>query len=252
MGRTRSICRTVRDALAGPDIKPPAIVGEDVFALGDLVEVGMAPVPPDDDPLDLTDHVVATSEETDPAETVAFLFGTDQHGPDTTRDPVTEQFLEKDVTIGVEDYLLDEETRHELRFDDRIEYVPCVGDALIAAALLDHEPVTVRSLDPVTGEPVVFEVTDEDVDVTPPEHVVSIGMSTAIPDSETMISVVGSDVTSGRDYDDPLSHCQYVNAFESVETYERWAEEVDAVTIALPAEPLMAGTRRFAAGPVFD
>lgn len=205
-----------------------------------------------DKPFDLAEHVVATSESGDPEETVARLLGTDQHGSESTLAALTDQFIENDHTFSAEDYFLDDETRHELHFGDRVEYVPCVGDALIAAALVDHESVTVRSFDPVTDEPVVFEITDESIAVTPDDHVVSIGMSTAIPDSETMSSVIGSDFVLQRDYDDPLSHCQYINAFESVATYEQWAAEVDAVTVALPAGPLMAGARQFVAGPVFD
>lgn len=211
----------------------------------------MDPDSDNQDVLDLAEHVVATSEDEDPRETLVDLFGHGRVDRDQGEDYLTEQFLENDVSIGLEDYFLENESRHEIRYDNRVEHVPCVADALIAAVLVDSEYVVVESIDPVSSGPVTFRVTEDDLDVSPPDHVVSIGMSEELPGSLDMISAVGCDELRDVDYDDRLSHCRYINAFESVENYREWADSVDAVTVAVPAEPLMRGIRWFASGPVF-
>lgn len=188
-------------------------------------------------------------------------------GPDDGRDPIAalvggrpagERLAANGVTLGVEDLLADGNTRHELLLEDRVEYLPCVADALEAAVLVDQDPVTVRSVDPVTDQPVTFEITDDDVDVTPVGAVVSIGMAEAVPDSVdvtdlTIAAACGDELPGGRDPEDfPSLVCAYVNAFESVETYEEWADDVEAVSVAVPAEKMLPGIREFVDGPAFD
>lgn len=211
--------------------------------------------PDDADRLDLADHAVASSEPGDPAETIAKLVG-DDHGLAS----LTERFVEAGVSVRIEDYFLEGETRHELRFGDRVEHVPCVADALQAAVLVDHDPATVRSVDPVTGRPVTFEVADDGLAVTPADALVSFGVARALvestPDSVDAIDLsagmLAGDDCTGVDGDVRDLYCRYINAFERRETYREWATDVDAVTVALPAEPLVTWTRRFVAGPVFE
>lgn len=219
---------------------------------------------------DWTEHVVATSESESPIETASRLFG-DEAGPEQ----LTNAFLDRGVTIEASDYFLDEESRHEVHLRGAVEYVPCVADALQVAVLVDQDPVTVRSFDPVTGTPVVFEVGADYLDVDPDTHVVSIGVSEelveALPEGTDVISftagVLGTNdlgtalesraaVCEGptdADLDDLRSlGCAYINAFVSRGTYREWATDVDGVTVALKADAIMPGTRSFVASPVFD
>lgn len=205
------------------------------------------------DPFDLAEHVVATSEPTTPQETLARLFGESQAGST----PVADQFAEHDITLDVEDFFLEEATRHELRFDDRVKFVPCVADALQAAILVDQEPATVRSVDPVSDTPVTFEVASDAIEVTPRDHVISIGAAETVVDDRDLVAFTVSALEGGEDTAPVPGSlrelgCQYINAFESVVTYREWAADVDAVTVAVPAEPLMPPIRRFLAAVATD
>lgn len=213
----------------------------------------MAPDSTSDDSFDLAEHVVATSEPGTPRETLARLFGEGQAGPT----PVADQFAEHDITLDVQDFFLTEETRHELQFADRVEYIPCVADALQAAVLVDHEPATVRSVDPVSDTPVTFEVGSEAIEVTPRDHVISIGAAETVVDDRDLVAFTVSALGSGEDTAPGPGAlrelgCQYINAFESVATYREWAADVDAVTVAVPAEPLMPAIHRFLAAVAAD
>lgn len=183
--------------------------------------------------------------------------------------------MDQGVTIEAGDYFLDDESRHEVRLGDAVEHVPCVADALQVAVLVDREPVTVRSLDPVTGAGVTFEVGTDSLDVDPATHVVSIGVArdllVALPAETDLIGFTAA-VLGNSDLATTLERraavcegptdtapdgfrgltCEYINAFESQETYEEWTTDVDAVTVALKAEAIMPGTRAFVDCPVFD
>lgn len=219
---------------------------------------------------DWTDEIVATSEPEPPIETVARLFDVED-GPEQ----LTAAFVDRGVTIEASDYFLDDESRHEVHVGDTVEHVPCVADALQVAVLVDQDPVTVRSLDPVTGTAVTFEVGADSIDVDPDTHVVSIGVAEALlevlPEETDVVgftasvlgnSDLGSTLESGgtvcegptdADLDDFRSlGCKYINAFERPETYREWTTEVDGVTVALKAEAIMPGTREFVDSPVFD
>lgn len=219
---------------------------------------------------DWTEQIVATSEPESPIETVGRLFDIEA-GPEQ----LTEAFLDQGVTIEASDYFLDEDTRHEVHLEDAVEHVPCVADALQVAVLVDQEPVTVRSIDPVTETPVTFEVGADSLDVDPATHVVSIGVNEelveALPEGTDVISFTAT-VLGNRDLEPALESraaicegpmdadlaevralgCAYINAFESQATYQEWARDVDGVTVAVKAGAIMPGTRAFVASPVFD
>lgn len=203
----------------------------------------------DEERFRLTEHILATSESEAPEKTVARLLG-DRQAPNS----VTEAFVKNGICLSAEDYFgHDVEPRHELHFGGRVEHVPCVADALIAAELVDHEPVVVRSFDPVSGEPVVFEGTDGSMDVTPADAVVSLGMAEGVPESETMTSLTVSAGSGARAFEEiPTLICAYINAFEILDNYEQWAAGVEAKTVALPADKLLPVIRRFAASRAFE
>lgn len=219
---------------------------------------------------DWTEKIIVTSEPEPPIETVARLFDTEA-GPEQ----LTAAFADQGVTLEASDYFLEDKSRHQVHVGEAVEHVPCVADALQVAVLVDQNPVTIRSFDPVTDTPVTFEVGADSLDVDPATHVISIGVARdlleALPEGMDAINyaaaVLGSNDQRTSHEGRPvvgeelaevgLEHirsvgCEYINAFESPETYQEWATEVDAVTMALRAEAIMSGTRAFVASPVFD
>lgn len=241
--------------------------------------------------IDVAEHVVATSETEDPKETVARLFG-EREPQDSARAQETvaklfgrhddrqesrriqetmanlldddsgesegDSFEGDDIDCGTVDELRpDEETRHELRFDDRVEYAHCVDGALIAAELTDSERVVVRSFDPVSGKPVNFDTADGGREVTPPDAVVSMGMAEAAADSENMVDFGVGMATGEKDpgayVEDPLDvFCRNCNAFENRESYRRWAADADAVSVAVPADVFAEMIRDLVSSSAFD
>lgn len=156
-----------------------------------------------------------------------------------------DQLAASDQTIEPDDLYTEDPTRHEVRVNDRIRYSPCILDALTAAVLEAQNPVTVRSVDPVTGAPVTFSVADETVEVVPEDAVITFGIASTVPDLESSDEsifawMLRADTSSVGD-----AFCQHINAFESAETYEQWAAETSAKT--MPLRPASAGVliRRF-------
>lgn len=149
-----------------------------------------------------------------------------------------DQLEESGHTIEPSDLYTDEPTRHEVRVDDRIQYSPCVLDAMTAAVLEPQTPVTVRSVDPVTGTPVTFTVGDKTMDVSPGTAVVTFGIAATIPDLESSDESIFEWMLRAESTSVTTAFCQYINAFESSDTYDRWAAETDGKTV--PVQPAAA------------
>ncbi len=150
-----------------------------------------------------------------------------------------EQLAVSDQTIEPEDLYTEDPTRHEVRVNDRIQYSPCVLDALGAAVMEDQDPVTVRSVDPVTRTPVTFTVEDGTIDVTPEDAVITFGIASAIPELESSDETIFSWMLQAETPSLTNTFCQYINAFESTQTYEQWAAETDGET--MPFQPASVG-----------
>lgn len=138
-----------------------------------------------------------------------------------------------DQTITPEDLYSDPPTRHEVHVDDRIRYSPCVLDALTAAMIEPQQPVTVRSVDPVTGTPVTFTVGDEHLSVTPSDAVVSFGIAATIPRLESTDVSIFEWMLDAERPSISRAFCRFINAFESPATYDRWAEANDGESISI-------------------
>lgn len=67
------------------------------------------------------------------------------------------------VTVSIEEMYQPEPTRHAVYLDDRVEYVPCVLDALIATLLVEQTEVEIQSKPPTGDETVHVDVTEDDV-----------------------------------------------------------------------------------------
>lgn len=151
-----------------------------------------------------------------------------------------EQLAVSDQTIDPEYLYTEEPTRHEAHVNGKIRYSPCVLDALGAAVMEDQDSVTVRSVDPVTKTPITFTVTNETVDVTPEEAVITFGIASTIPELEDSDETIFSWMLQTETPTLTNVFCQYINAFESTETYEQWAAETDGETV--PFQPAAVGT----------
>lgn len=173
-------------------------------------------------PPEFADHLAVVSNLETPPKTMAEYWS-----------GFTDQLAASDRTIAPQDLYTEDPTRHEVRVNGRIQYSPCVLDALGAAVMEDQNPVTVRSVDPVTRTPVTFTVDEETVNVTPEDAVVTFGIASAIPELEdseqTIFSWMLQEDTSGV----TDAFCQYINAFESEDTYEQWAAKTDGKTVAV-------------------
>lgn len=186
---------------------------------------------PDDQidlPTDFADHLATVSNLETPPNTLAEYWA-----------KFTEELAATDHTIEPEDLYTDTPTRHEVRVNDRIQYAPCILDALGAAVMEPQIPVTVRSVDPVTHTPITFIVEGDTVDVTPEDAVITFGIASTIPDleaSDTSIFtwILQEDTPTVSD-----AFCQYINAFESTATYDQWATATNGKTIVI--EPASVG-----------
>lgn len=178
-------------------------------------------------PTDFAEQVAAVSGVEDPPKTLAEFWMC-----------LSKELAASNQTIGAEDMYKDAQTRHEVHLDDRIQYALCAIDALAAAAMEEQDPVTVHSTDPVTENTVTFVVSDDAVEVTPADAVISFGMAPAnVPDEAadgSFVASISQEPPSVRE----VAFCHYINAFETVDAYEQWAAETDGLTIPIPATKL--------------
>lgn len=145
-----------------------------------------------------------------------------------------------DEALSADDLYVDGASRHAVHLGDRVEHVPCVQDALIAAVLSDADPVTVRSESPIGDVVVEATVSGGAVEVEPTGAVMSFGVSTQLPP-------LGSGDEPPLDWlgepDSPLQalSCDYINAFPSSEAFEGWAVDQERVaTVELTFEQGLA------------
>ena len=149
-----------------------------------------------------------------------------------------DQYSEEGITIRLADLYSETPTRHEVRVDGRIRYTHCALDALEAAIIEDQSPVTVRSIDPVTGTPVMITISDESVEVSPEGALICFGSTIDPEDVKAAGSLAAWSVQDDKS-EVKASVCQYTNTFESEATYEEWASQTESVTAPLPPKKVV-------------
>ena len=214
-------------------MKPPSHLGAINTALRAVRCFAMGTESHTDDRIDLppdfADHLAAVSNLETPPETMAEYWSR-----------FADQLAVSDQTIEPEDLYTEDPTRHEVHIDDHIRYSPCILDALGAAVMEAQNPVTVRSVDPMTRKPVMFTVEDEAVDVTPEDAVITFGIAATIPELEDSNETIFSWMLQAEKPNLTNTFCQYINAFESADTCDQWAAETDGKTV--PFHPKSVGT----------
>jgi hypothetical protein len=121
-----------------------------------------------------------------------------------------------------------------------IEELGCVVDALTAAELEAQTSVTVRSVDPVTRTPVRFTVGDEAMEVSPADAVVTFGIASSVPALESSDDSIFSWMLQADTPSVSAAFCQYINAFESADTYEQWNAETRGKTVLVQPQAARA------------
>lgn len=127
--------------------------------------------------------------------------------------------------IALEDLChVDEPTGHWGDLEGERYHFACFYDAVILAALSENA-VDVRTESP-DGHAIEARATEDELTVTPPEAVFSFGIDDGVEPA-----------TDGSVLEDGYAAiCPYVRAFPNAEAYERWAESVQAPTVAMPLE----------------
>lgn len=137
--------------------------------------------------------------------------------------------LLEDSALQLADLCSAEATRHEAHIGDDVQHFHCVLDALIFPFVVDgHGPVEIISVSPLDDSRVEILASQEAVEITPDDAVMSLGVETDVEKPAT--DVFSPELWYNR-------FCPYVNAFRSRDRYEQWAREVtEAETMPLPIE----------------
>ena len=136
------------------------------------------------------------------------------------------------AAVGVRQLFRPDGTRHVVDFGDRTEFVPCVLDAVIAA-LVEDDPVEIRSTEPRGDATVRLVVADDGLSVDPPSAVFSLGVDAA---------GLGDDLSVSEGTDSAVAAaCPYINAFQDPAAYEAWRRRLaDVHAMRVDAETLRA------------
>ncbi|PSQ15434.1 hypothetical protein BRD00_14150 [Halobacteriales archaeon QS_8_69_26] len=120
--------------------------------------------------------------------------------------------LDRDVSL--DDLCTTDESPHWASVDGERQYYQCVTDAFVVGATLD-DPVTVRTVSPVSGTEIVVEFDRDGVVSAPEDAVLSFGVERSVerPDGP---------ITPQKMYG---RFCPYNEAFASPEEYEEWAAD---------------------------
>lgn len=179
-------------------------------------------------PADFANALQPMTETGEPTETLADAAAAFDHLWDVTG-----------VRISVDQMYQPERTRHTVEFNDRVEYLPCVLDALIAGLIVDPTVAVIRSKPP-TGEAVInITLTEDGIDVAPSSAVFSIGMSASDTENPEM-SVSQLEKSDSA----VMASCSYINAFPQPAAFDEWKDGIsDAHVVRVGDEELLAFAR---------
>jgi len=138
------------------------------------------------------------------------------------------------VTVSVKQMYQPKRTRHAVDFGDRIEYVPCVLDAVITALTVGTTPIEIRSTEPDRNGTVRLFVTDDGVEVNPTTAVFSFGVAEGDAQNPDLSVLEGTDSVV-------MASCSYINAFRDATGYRQWQEQLSgARAMKIDVDTLLA------------
>jgi len=138
------------------------------------------------------------------------------------------------VMVSVKQMYQPKRTRHAVDFGDRIEYVPCVLDAVITALTVGTTPIEIRSTEPDRNGTVRLFVTDDGVEVNPTTAVFSFGVAEGDAQNPDLSVLEGTDSVV-------MASCSYINAFRDATGYRQWQEQISgARAMKIDVDTLLA------------
>jgi len=138
------------------------------------------------------------------------------------------------VMVSVKQMYQPKRTRHAVDFGDRIEYVPCVLDAVITALTVGTTPIEIRSTEPDRNGTVRLSVTDDRVEVNPATAVFSFGVAEGDAQNPDLSVLEGTDSVV-------MASCSYINAFRDATGYRQWQEQLSgARAMKIDVDTLLA------------
>lgn len=141
--------------------------------------------------------------------------------------------------LTVEDMLITDDSRHEVRLAEGTVHTYCILDALILP-FLEEEPVEITTRPPGSEETIELVASSEGLRGGREEMVVSFGFSRRLQQLASNVE----ERSRGEVLEIVHEHgCPKINLFEDEAAYEAWASEADAVTMPIGLPQALALAR---------
>lgn len=133
-----------------------------------------------------------------------------------------------DITVDLDMLCSTEESPHRAQFNGETVFYQCVQDPIIAPFLADEiDSIEIQTQSPMSDEVIELTVTKSGISSSPSNAVFSFGVDATVeePPENVVSPIVAYEL-----------FCPYGHAFPSFDEYEEWADEVNAVTMAISLE----------------
>lgn len=154
------------------------------------------------------------------------------------------QAFQASQAADLEKLLVTDESPHEVHLAEQTANTYCFLDAL-ALGLLQEAPVDITTLPPGDEDAIEFTVHEQGIQAGHEDMIVSFGFSKDMP----------TDPAAFEDASDPerlaIMHeqgCPKMNLFASLEAYEAWDEQAEAITTPIGLPQALAMVHAFTDG----